>query len=135
MGQMLNERIIEAGNLYDINKSIIRQLEKELKGKAFHNRITKCIIPFFEKTLKPYKYYMLLCHDKRYYTIFHQTSEINEASAEIAAKEFKEIVRGLGRVFAIEENDGGGIEIWVEWQDDDIVVMYLFECDSCVVEI
>ena len=63
---------LSAGSLYELNKSLIKAnvsplTEEELAGKR------QIILDFIEKT-----YYMLLCHDRRDYTVFRITNSKEE---------------------------------------------------------
>ncbi len=58
---------IELGNLYDLNKSLVEKNEKELTATEIEIK-KQLLIDFINKSL--YCYYMLLCHERRDYTIF-----------------------------------------------------------------
>ena len=69
---------ISAGTLYEINKTILKESKKVLRGKALTNAIDKSVNPFLKK-YDYCSYLMLLSNDKRYYTIFHAAeSNFNE---------------------------------------------------------
>ena len=78
------------------------------------------------------KFYMLLCHELNYYTLFH----INDtATREDFWNEFYDIAKELGTLKAMEI-DSGCFSIWVDWPQDNIShLFYLFPYDRGVVEV
>lgn len=115
-------------NLYDLNKSLISQFseiseynKEKLKDylKAVNNNIS---------------YFMLLCKDYNYYTIFHrnypETINYNSFANEVIS-----ICEELGTIVSWEENIEGNdaIEIWIKVKDQPYA-FYLFPYDAGIVE-
>lgn len=117
--------------LYDLNKQIISQmpvLENEAKLEA------RGTINTFITEGEPYEYYMLLCRDMNYYTIF-VIEEETDISLSAAADEIWGCADYLGDVKSVTDN-GGAIEFWVQPREEDSepVVMYLFPYDAGVIK-
>ena len=78
------------------------------------------------------KFYMLLCSELNYYTVFH----INDtATKEDFWNELYDIAKELGTLKAMEI-DSGCFSIWADWPQDNIShLFYLFPYDRGVVEV
>lgn len=124
---------LEAGTLYDINKELVKQTDKELKGKALYNKITNTLIPFLDDN-DLNNYFMLLCHEKRDYTIFH-LGEAFLHDGQIV-DEFRTCLINRGTVYSIERTeDNVALEIWVNYNNSEMVCYYFFPYDNGVIEI
>lgn len=112
-------------NIYDMNKSIVSQLpvakakeltegKKKIKGLAAQG-----------------KYFMLLCNELRYYTIF----KIEEQSETRFAQAVIDCANDIGIIKSINYPDDNkqAIEIWIE-DNEGPHVMYLFNYDKGVVQ-
>ena len=115
-------------NLYDMNKQIISQMPV-LEGEAVDKAIT---------TIKNYMvtmghaFYMLLCRDINYYTLFHIVDYISEPAA---AYEAFACAGDLGAVKSVElTEDGTAVEIWFQAEGEEPMAMYLFGYDGGVIE-
>lgn len=111
---------------YEINKMMIKQLpflteeEKEDKIRLINN----WKIEHFNY------YYMLLGKENNYYTIF-ATDRVN---CDLSLGEgVINCLDNVGKIYSIEK-DGNKIEIWIEY-DNEPIVMYLFPYDEGVVTI
>ena len=111
-------------NLYDINKQVISQLpdldadELQSKRQLINNYCTKNANTF----------YMLLCREINYFTLFHRSS----SEADDLGKEALLCAKDIGTIKAIDENDCGAIEFWVA-DEENTYVMLLFPYDSGVI--
>lgn len=78
------------------------------------------------------KYYMLLCKEYNYYTIFERKTRSDAPSFSTAVCE---IVADIGEVFSIElTEDKCAIEFWIKPKDEETsIVFYLFPYDAGVV--
>ena len=115
---------------YDINKQIIGQLQI-LDETALQEK---------KKLIRQYiteiddEYYMLLCRDTNYYTIFHKTPVEHKMADEIFEDVLiDECLPAMGDVKSIERTDDGAIEIWFQ-SVDEVFVAYLFPYGAGVVE-
>lgn len=125
------EEIKTNGNLslsaYEINKQVISQLPplsaEELAGKKI------LIRDFMINTQN--KYFMLLCRDINYYTLFHlDVYENTEERLEDIL--FAECAMFIGDIKAVDPTDDGAIEIWVT-NETDTYAMYFFPYDAGVI--
>ena len=116
---------------YDLNKQIISQmgiLDEVALAKAFND-------------LDEYAansdatYFMLLCRDINYYTIFkvNREEEISD-TLETFSAEVIDCVLDVGAIKSVESVPGDAFEIWAHPVDGDPVAMYLFPYDVGVIE-
>lgn len=112
-------------NLYDFNKSLIVQMPCMLWEDVLQKN--KEIWEFCDKTQN--KYYMLLCYDVRYFTLFERVDSKPFTFIENAVIE---CARDIGDIVAIETREDA-IEIWVK-NDNEAFVMYFFPYDAGVIK-
>lgn len=113
-------------NAYDLNKQIIGQL-KILDDKALEEK-KDLIRKFCNETNN--EYYMLLCRDINYYTLFKMDLKLaDEPINEILI----ECAQNIGEIKAIDlTEDGGAIELWMTYRDETYVA-YFFPYDTGVI--
>ena len=117
---------VSLGTVYDINKNIMSKMEK-LSNPALMNKLKKVEQYFNENKV----YFMLLCADRRDYTLFRLVED--NAPAE-AASILKECLMNRGEVLEIEKvEETNAFEIWLRI-DDEPFCYYLFPYDEGVVE-
>jgi hypothetical protein len=114
---------ISLGTVYDINKNLM-QNEKRLSNNILNKKI-KEIARFFTKG----KYFMLLCHEQRDYTIFQLTTE---EKSKKASEELKLCMENRGEILSIDETPDGAYEIWIR-NIQGAFVYYLFPYDEAVI--
>lgn len=74
-------------------------------------------------------YYMLLCNEYHYYTIFTSTDWDEPSFTHVVM----EIIAELGDVFSVEKTEGG-IEFWIRPNDcEEAMIFMLFPYDAGVV--
>lgn len=118
-------------NLYDLNKNVVSQLapltDDEIKSKM------DVIQSYRLETNNTY--YMFLCKEFNYYTIFTYSPG---GLFEPFAKTVKDIITDLGDVYSIElTEDKMAIEIWIkpnQYGEEEPMVFYLFAYDAGVVD-
>lgn len=114
-------------SLYELNKDIVTQLP----GLSTVDIETKCkeILTHFINSTS--KYFMLLGHEIRYYTLFvTNTQEGNNIVIDLI-----ECLCNLGQVKSIElTQDNTAMEIWVTDQNNSSFCMYFFNYDAGVIE-
>ena len=114
-------------SIYDMNKQIISQMGVlDEEGYNIARQRFNVFVKLSDQT-----YYMLLCRDINYYTIFKidvLADDLNRFSEEVI-----DCVHDIGAIKSVEEVDGA-IEIWAHPVDGDPVAMYLFPYDAGVVE-
>lgn len=134
MGQENNEKKeIEFGTLYDINKNIIKQNEIKLSEGILNSK--KQIITDFIKKCKN-NYYMLLCNERKDYTVFRWVNISNDNDArEIAQILVDECLINRGEIRGIDlTKTKDAIEIWMII-DDEAYVYYFFPYDNAIIEV
>lgn len=119
---------IEIGNLYDMNKRLVLEKEKELSKSKLNEAIDE-VTKFMRLTEETY--YMLLCHERRDYTIF-KTNDTVEGCKYNATVLVNEILPDRGMILSIEKVEGA-IECWVANNEEAFCYMF-FPCDPCVID-
>ena len=125
------EEIKTNGNLslsaYEINKQVISQLPPLSAEELAEKKIL--IRDFMINTQN--KYFMLLCRDINYYTLFHLDvyENTDERLEDIL---FAECAIFIGDIKAVDPTDDGAIEIWVT-NETDTYAMYFFPYDAGVI--
>ena len=114
-------------NLYDLNKQIMSQMPT--LDEEGVDRALMTIMAYMKNTEN--KYYMLLCREENYYTLFNISTTITEP---YACEEVLACAGDLGVVKSVEVNDNGAVEIWVQLDQGEARVMYLFPYDGGVIE-
>lgn len=135
MEEKEKETTFELGTLYDVNKNII-QNSKELSQGVVNSKKEE-IKNFLEKTNN--EYYMLLCHERRDYTLFDLGYETYHAYKEKCKKAadvlVDECLKNRGEIRGIDiTKDKQAIEIWVSIEEDSYVY-YFFPYNEGVVDI
>lgn len=124
---------IELGNLYDINKELMKN-EPVLDPILFNRKIGDIaddMLRFCD--YQDLHYWMLLCHERRDYTIFNI---ISSEEVESIAFELGPTLRNRGKILSIDQKEEKAWEIWIrEEQEDENFVYYLFNYDDAVIEI
>ena len=114
--------------LYNLNKSVISAFSN-FSNEDFQAAAE--IISKYEKNQKA-EYYMLLCNDLRYYTIFNVVEKegLTTFTDEVidCLKSFADFVKAVD----ITES-GDAIEIWFQ-KENEIYVMYLFNYEAGVIK-
>ncbi len=122
--QMENEGI--SIDLYSLNKNIMNQM-KPIDEQEI-NELKNSINALNEYGM----YFMLLCKDYNYYTIFHKNFP-----PIISTDSFTNMViilcQELGSIVGWENTDQGAIEIWIKI-DNETYCFYLFQYDAGIVE-
>ena len=113
-------------SLYEYSKQVIAN-EVPMDPILFNKKMIEVSIDMVEHT-----YMMLLCHDRRDYTIFH----ITNTDKKIAAKEISETLYNRGKILLVDKQKDGSWEIWIrDSLTDENFAYYLFPYDDGVVEV
>lgn len=117
---------VSLGTTYDINKNLVKKYEKELTEEELQEK--KDLIDKFTNDHNNH-YHMMLCHDRRDYTIFHTNYSVNSVYADLI-----DCLKNRGKIMAIDlTKDEGAIEIWLMIEDE-AYCYYFFPYDSAIVE-
>ena len=121
---------VPIGNLYEMNKSVMNKAAA-LKSDEIENR-KDSLISFFIKN--DCNYYMLLCNERKDYTVFHIYQKITVESELTAASEVIECLKNRGEILAIDYmEETGAYECWI--RRSGMSYMYaLFPYDAAVIE-
>ena len=113
-------------SLYEYSKQIVAN-EVPMDPILFNKKMIEVSMDMVEHT-----YMMLLCHDRRDYTIFH----IANTDKKIAAKEISETLYNRGKILLVDKQKDGSWEIWIrDSLTDENFAYYLFPYDNGVVEV
>ena len=117
-------------SLYELNQQLIAQMP-EYDEKKWTD--AKLIVADWYNKHKD-NYYMLLCNECNYYTLFDMTRE-NAIGADLAY-ELQDTIRYVGAVHDISVDTNDMIAVWVKWRDTDTVhCFYLFPYGQGVVHV
>lgn len=128
----MSKKEVEFGNLYDINKNIVKQNEIELSEGVLNSK--KEIIKNFIMSKLDDFYFMLLCNEKKDYTIFDfRDYKTSERSLNCAKCLIDECLANRGEIRGIDlTKDRDAIEIWMVI-DNEAYVYYFFPYDNGVI--
>ena len=127
-----NKKEIEFGTLYDINKNIVKQNEVKLSESLLNSK--KEIIKNFIMNKTDNFYFMLLCNERKDYTIFDFDGWKSSAkSLNCAQCLVDECLANRGEIRGIDlTKDKTAIEIWMII-DNEAYVYYFFPYDNGVI--
>jgi len=121
------KHIANIGTLYDINKSIIENNIKELTSEEIEEK-KELIDSLLQRTNN--KYYMLLCNDRKDYTVF--VNEENDIDNFLKIL-LDECLPNRGKIKSIEDTeDNQAIEIWLSIEGESYCY-YLFPYDNAII--
>lgn len=113
-------------SLYEYSKQVVAN-EVPMDPILFNKKMIEVSTDMVEHT-----YMMLLCHDRRDYTIFH----IANTDKKIAANEISETLHNRGKILLVDKQKDGSWEIWIrDSLTDENFAYYLFPYDDGVVEV
>ncbi len=109
-------------SLYEMNQMILGQVGK-LEGEAL-DKAKETILNYISDEMHKDDYYMLLCHEIKYFTVFIKDGESDEKIEDVLL----ECLNCIGEIKSIERTeDKEAIEIWVTTPENDTYVMYFFD--------
>ena len=127
--------IDESGNLgmslYDVNKNFMA--DQPALSQDELTASLKVIEDYVFDTYKNSTYFMLLCKELSYYTVFVRDSE---SSTNILTDEVLNCLQWIAKdILSIELNTTNNTpEIWIRTPEDEVVCMYLFNYDNGVID-
>ena len=126
------EKVVANGNLqmniYELNKQLISQMANLTDEDLVNSK--QLIKDYFQE--QGNRFYMLLCKDINYYTLFEIVEDTWVQPA--AADEVIECIKEIGTVKSIDRTEDGAIEIWAQPDESDPLAMYLFPYDAGVIQ-
>jgi hypothetical protein len=125
---------VTLGNLYDMNKQIMEQIPVITDEEIAEHKDTMTKW-FFDKINQ--KYFMLLCHEQRDYTLFNldglQTCSSLKDKCMTAADDVIDCMNNRGIITAITLQEDGAYEIWMRNTEGNFAY-YLFPYGAAVLE-
>lgn len=122
------------GNLYDINKQIMDK-EPELSTEETTKIKEELCSWFLEKINQ--KYFMILCHEERDYTLFNldglRIGSTDKEKCIIAAEDVIDCMKNRGILLSVCKQDDGAYEIWIK-KTEGCCAYYLFPYGAAVLE-
>ena len=124
----MSEIDVGMGTLYDVNKNIMIQNFIKMDRSTLKEKL---------KELKKYfasqdTYHMLLCHERRDYTVFI-VDKNKEASLNEAVNAIKDCMINRGTILDIEQQPDGAYEIWLRIEEE-AFCYYLFPYDQAIIK-
>ena len=120
---------IQGANLYEANKQLVLQNEKPLTHPELAVKQEE-LEGFFEDKVNEFA--MLLCNERKDYTIFQLTS--SSTAEHFAAREALGCCTDRGEILGIDKTDDGiAYEIWLKI-DNEAFCYYLFPYDQAVIK-
>lgn len=135
-----NNTVKMGTSLYDVNKGLVEKNVPDLTDEEMQNKKT-LIIDFINNTSN--QYYMLLCNEKKDYTIFRR--EMNENKDFLDNLEtpnrdrlwnvlIDECLPNRGRTKSIELTENqDAVEIWISIEGESYCYMF-FPYDAAIIE-
>lgn len=124
---------ISLGTLYDVNKNLVLKNEIELTDGVLNSK--KEIITNFMRQMNN-AYYMLLCNERKDYTVFKMNDKDNDdLIREIVSILVDECLKNRGEIRGIDlTKDKDAIEIWLIIEDE-AYCYYFFPYDAAIIEV
>lgn len=124
---------IEMGTVYDLNKQLVQSTEKVISPYKLNEK--KKLIKTFVRECKD-NYFMLLCNERKDYTIFNCISDKTEDKLNELANVFvDECLINRGQIKGIDLTEHkDAIEVWLSI-DDEAFCYYFFPYDLGIVEV
>ena len=118
---------------YELNKCVIGQM-KELTPEEVDKKL-EIIDNYVQESNN--KYFMLLCNELNYYTVFHQCTTTFGSFTKLAKEVLDLAMKYIGNIKVIETDTNGVIAIWGWQQEKDELphCFYLFPYGQGVVEV
>lgn len=127
-----DEKLAEV-SLYECNRMLMA------KQPDFTIEDIEAKVPYLEKWFEknPDRYFMLLCNELNYFTVFHQCTTTFGSFTKLAKEVLDLAVNSIGNIKAIEADTNGMIAIWGWQQEKDELphCFYLFPYGQGVVEV
>ena len=116
---------LEMGTVYDLNKQLVETAEKVISPYKLNEK--KKIIKQFIRESKD-NYFMLLCNERRDYTLFNIISDKEEDKLNELANVFvDECLQNRGNIKGIDLTESkDAIEVWLSIESEEISSLSFF---------
>ena len=123
---------VNLGNLYDFNKELMKQ-EKIIDPIIFNKQVKEIAGDMFIEASNDEHYWMLLCHDRRDFTLFNI---IAATTVDSIITEITPTLTNRGQIVTIDKQPNGAWEIWIrDIETKENFAYYLFKYDNGVIEV
>ena len=123
---------LNLGTLYDFNKEAMKN-EKPLDPIQFNTLTKDVATDMLANCDDDLHYWMLLCHERRDYTVFNIIAYSDVKDIEV---ELRPTLSNRGTIISIEKQPDGAWEIWVrDIETEENFVYYFFPYDNGVIEV
>lgn len=126
----MSQNINLGATLYDANKQLIKQTAKDMNHLELVVK-QKQLEDWFNMEIDNYA--MLLCNERRDFTIFHLYENQNPNPPAVAAEECLGCLTDRGTIVSMDLNKDKAWEIWIKIEDEPYCY-YLFCYDNAVIE-
>ena len=99
-------------SLYELNRNMIFQLGVMTEEKMV---TAKTLLQEWTAKTEFNSYYMFLCREQSYYTVFDCSK--SHASASNFISEFFGLLEDFAQIFDISEDNNGAIAVWANWDE------------------
>lgn len=125
---------VNLGNLYDMNKQLMEQ-EVEISNEVLAQKMDAIHDWLWDNNTK---YYMLLCHERRDYTVFNldktnSWKQVEHRNCCAMVEDIVECMRNRGIILAMDLQPDGVWELWIR-ADGECFAYYLFPYTDAVLE-
>lgn len=119
---------INLGSLYELNKQAVAKLNP-LSILDLNIKIAEVAEDLYLKSLQGKSYWMLLCNDRKDYTVFIVFSK------EGMIEELRPTLQNRGQIISIDKQPDENYEIWIrDSETAENFVYYLFDYSNGVIE-
>ena len=123
---------VSLGNLYDMNKQLMAN-EAEIAPEVRTEK-RRALIDWIKANYHEH-YFMMLCHERRDYTVFRLKDIVPTIEAIYTmADDVFECMKNRGTLLALDRQEAGGWELWLRADDGEIYAYYLFPYGEAVLE-
>lgn len=120
---------VELGSLYDMNKQLMKN--EPILDLIIYSKKADEVVKHFNKST----YCMLLCNERRDYTIFN-LNKYNWRGSEAFKDEIILTLNNRGNILSIDLQEDGAYEIWIkDFATEECFVYYLFDYSQGVIEV
>lgn len=120
-------------SLYDCNRSVVATMGDMTSDEIFSKQAK--IEEWFEANSD--KYYMFLCNELHYFTVFHQYHTTFGTYSEMTKRFMNLLIKDICNIKAIDIDTNGALAVW-GWQKEENELphcFYLFPYSQGVIEV
>lgn len=116
-------------SLYEMNQNFMAS-QKPLSSEELEKGLKEVIWDYVHTKHQASKYFMLLCKDISYFTVF----VCDDKTDKTLVNEFLNCLEWVGKILSIEYNKENNVpEIWIKTEEGNCHCMYFFEYDDGII--